>query len=91
MAAFKTSICILLVALNSISLSLAFFTSSQNFPISQVLDGNIRSQQKLLQRNALPTPEESAAALTDYMAKAHTEKLRAVADATKESTAKIEV
>jgi hypothetical protein len=28
----------------------------------------------------LPTPEESASALTDYMAKAHGEKLRAIAD-----------
>lgn len=48
------------------------------------------SQFHKTRRHALPTPEESAAALTDYMAKAHTEKLRAVADATVASNARIE-
>ena len=40
---------------------------------------------------ALPTPEESAQALTDYMARAHEEKLRAVAAAEATYKARIEV
>jgi hypothetical protein len=37
----------------------------------------------------LPTPEESASALTDYMAKAHGEKLRAIADVEKKYKAEV--
>mmetsp|Transcript_10205 Transcript_10205/g.14872 ORF Transcript_10205/g.14872 Transcript_10205/m.14872 type:complete len:89 (-) Transcript_10205:818-1084(-) len=39
----------------------------------------------------LPTPEESAQVLTDYMAKAHEDKLRAVAEAETKSKDKIQV
>jgi len=38
----------------------------------------------------LPTPEESAQVLTDYMAKAHEDKLRAVAEAETKSKDKIQ-
>jgi hypothetical protein len=37
----------------------------------------------LLHANTLPTPEESARALSDYMAKAHEDKLKAVAQCEK--------
>ena len=36
-------------------------------------------RRSLFTADALPTPQESAQALTDYMAKAHEEKIRAVA------------
>mmetsp|Transcript_11871 Transcript_11871/g.25695 ORF Transcript_11871/g.25695 Transcript_11871/m.25695 type:complete len:180 (+) Transcript_11871:66-605(+) len=39
---------------------------------------------------ALPTPEESAKALSDYMAKAHEDKIRAVNDAEDRSRARIQ-
>ena len=40
---------------------------------------------------ALPSPEESAKALTDYMAKAHEEKLKAVKAAEDAKNAEIQV
>ena len=41
--------------------------------------------------HALPTPEESAKALSDYMAKAHEEKLKAIKDAEAKKQTEIEV
>jgi len=52
--------------------------------------GRLQPPRLLFTLGALPTPEESAQALTNYMAKAHTEKLRAVADAVAKSNARIE-
>lgn len=43
------------------------------------------------QLSALPTPEESAKALSDYMAKAHEEKLRAVKEAEAKRDAEVQV
>jgi hypothetical protein len=40
---------------------------------------------------ALPTPEESAQVLTNYMAKAHEEKLKAIKDAEAKKQAEIDV
>ena len=40
---------------------------------------------------AIPTAEESAKALSDYMAKSHEDKLRAVKDAESKKTAEIQV
>jgi len=45
----------------------------------------------LLNMAKLPTPEESAKQLTEYMAKAHEEKLKAVAAAESKSQARIQV
>ena len=41
--------------------------------------------------HALPSPEESAKALSDYMAKAHEEKLKAIKDAEAKKQTEIEV
>lgn len=49
------------------------------------------SHRRLHQLSALPTPEESAKALSDYMAKAHEEKLRAVKEAEAKRDAEVQV
>lgn len=48
-------------------------------------------QQQQHRMSNLPSPEESAAALTDFMAKAHEEKLRAMKQTENQFKARIEV
>lgn len=53
-------------------------------------EGNSRSVRSISALNALPTPEESAKALSEYMAKAHEEKLKAIASLESKNRAEIE-
>jgi hypothetical protein len=50
-----------------------------------------RNDIRLTHLYSLPSPEESAKALTDYMAKAHEEKLKAVQAAEEKKQAEIDV
>lgn len=70
------------------SASLCWLPSSEAF-VSVRLPVVVQSRMKMLR--ALPTPEESAKALSDYMAKAHEAKLKAVAEEAAKYKALIEV
>uniref|UniRef100_A0A7S1YSW1 Uncharacterized protein n=1 Tax=Trieres chinensis TaxID=1514140 RepID=A0A7S1YSW1_TRICV len=71
----------------STSLSSAYTLLPQSISSARRAGRIAESSAPLLQ--ALPTPEESAQALTDYMAKAHEEKIRAVAAAEAKSKDRI--
>eukprot|EP00566_Odontella_aurita_P028512 CAMPEP_0113550826 /NCGR_PEP_ID=MMETSP0015_2-20120614/14192_1 /TAXON_ID=2838 /ORGANISM="Odontella" /LENGTH=187 /DNA_ID=CAMNT_0000451665 /DNA_START=20 /DNA_END=583 /DNA_ORIENTATION=+ /assembly_acc=CAM_ASM_000160 len=83
---------LLLVAIAAVVLtpSTAFIpaASDRNAPAGAV--GTRASSQPFFMTSTVPTPEESAQQLTDYMSKAHEEKLRAVADAEKKLKGRIE-
>lgn len=71
MAKFFTAVALLLAAIALDSSSNAFVPTNHRVVKKFGLNGGVSL-------NALPTPEESAKALGDYMAKAHEEKLKAV-------------
>ena len=92
---------LLLVAANSCYTSHAFLAA---VPLSPAASGQVKHQLQLKPQQghsqrlaslalaaATPTPEESAKVLTDYMAKAHEEKLTAIKAAEDKKQSEIEV
>lgn len=63
--------------------------SSEAFSLSRSGFSSLSSSTSSL--NALPSPSESAKALTDYMAKAHEEKLKALKELEKKKDSEIKV
>ena len=79
---------ITLCILGSIESSNAFITN----PPAALIRSNISNQQlSIFTRNAAPSSEDSAKAFTEYMAKSHEEKLKALKDLEEKKNNDIEV